>query len=163
SRGHPWRGDTVRVGGDSRPAPAGILAGCAAGGDFAPYHADGGGGIRHRRRQWRGSAGDQSDGICWQSVSLHQNSGHWIGPAQRVPRAPLIRLARTQEPRPDAYGAPTPRRHGRHLVVALADLNRRRPYDRLLVSSAAASRVGTRICLSLMSAKGGIGGLLVSV
>src|SRR5215510_4632842 len=60
------------------------------------------GGIRHRRRQWRGSARDQSDGICWQSVSLHQNSGHWTGLAQRVPRSPLIRLARAQEPRPDA-------------------------------------------------------------
>jgi hypothetical protein len=48
-------------------------------------------------------------------------------PAQRVPRSPLIRLARAQEPRPDVCGAPTPRRHGRHLVVLLADLNWRRP------------------------------------
>jgi hypothetical protein len=48
-----------------------------------------------------------------------------------------FRLARAQEPRPDVYGAPTPRRHGRHLVALLANLNRRRPYDRLLVSSAA--------------------------
>src|SRR6516165_4679171 len=143
SHAYPWRGDTVRVGGDSRLAPVGVLARCAAGGDFVPYHAYGGGGIRHRRPQWRGSARDQSDGICWQSVSLHQNSGHWIGPAQRVPRSPLIRLARAQEPRPDVYGAPTPRRYGRHLVVLLANLNRRRPYDRLLVSSAA-----TRICPS---------------
>src|SRR5262245_46744034 len=109
----------------------------AVSGDFVPYHAYGGGGIRYRRRQWRGSARDQSDGICWQSVSLHQNSGHWIGPAQRVPRSPFIRLARAQEPRPDVYGAPTPRRHGRHLFVLLANLSRRRPYDRLLVSSAA--------------------------
>src|SRR5258708_5725332 len=137
SHAYRWRGDTVRVGGDSRPAPVGVVAGCAAGGDFVPYHAYGGGGIRYRRRQWRGSARDQSDGICWQSVSLYQNSGHWIGPAQRVPRSPFIRLARAQEPRPDVYGAPTPRRHGRHLVVLLANLNRRRPYDRLLVSSAA--------------------------
>jgi hypothetical protein len=80
---------------------------------------------------------DQGDGIYWQSVSLHQNSGHWTGPAQRVPRSPLIRLARAQEPRLDLYGAPTPRRHGRDLVVLLANLNRGRPYDRLLVSSAA--------------------------
>src|SRR5262249_15026418 len=113
----------------------------AAGGDFVPYHAYGGGGIRHRRRQWRGSARDQSDGICWQSVSLHQNSRHWISPAQRVPRSPLIRLARAQEPRPDVYGAPTPCRHGRYVVGLLANLNRRRPYDRLLVSSAA-TRIG---------------------
>jgi hypothetical protein len=64
--------------------------------------------------------------------------GHWTGPAQRVPRSSLIPLARAQEPRPDLYGAPTPRRHGRHLVVLLANLNRRRPSDRLLVSEARA-------------------------
>jgi hypothetical protein len=69
--------------------------------------------------------------------------GHWTGPAQRIPRSPFIRLARVQEPRPDIYGAPAPCRHGRHLVVPLANLNLRRPYDRLLVSSAA-----IRICPS---------------
>ncbi len=37
----------------------------------------------------------------------------------------------------DKDGAPTPRRHGRHLVVLLAHLNRCRSHDRLLVNSAA--------------------------